>query len=73
METTAVPKPRQHTLSVMISPDFAAWIDRLAARDRISRSDVVDRALTAYARSVEFPEPAPRRTAGSRICSQGGR
>lgn len=42
-------------------PDFKAWLERAAARDRNSVSKFVERAVIAYARSIGFEEEAPER------------
>jgi hypothetical protein len=40
---------------------WKSWVERLAKHDRASVSDLVDRALASYARSVYFTDPAPPR------------
>jgi hypothetical protein len=43
------------------SPEWKAWLEKLARFDRSSVSDVADRAIAAYARTIGFPdEPPPR-------------
>src|SRR5262249_53709693 len=48
-------------VSVRVSPEYRAWLDRLASFERIPISDLLDRALVAYAPQVGFKEVAPRR------------
>lgn len=43
------------------SPEWKQWLEELAEFDRSSASDVADRAIAAYARSVGFPKPPPPR------------
>jgi hypothetical protein len=53
---------------VRATPEFRAWLDRLAAFDApggksedASISSTIERALLAYARSIKFGEVAPDR------------
>jgi hypothetical protein len=43
------------------SPEWKAWLERLAAFDRSTVADVIDRATAAYARTVGFAEAPPAR------------
>ncbi len=43
------------------SEEWRAWVERLIDHDRTSWPDLVDRALAAYAKSVNFEEPPPKR------------
>lgn len=44
--------------------EWREWLDELTAHCRLSKVDVIDQALAAYAKQVKFPKPAPRRTEG---------
>lgn len=43
------------------SIEWKQWLEELAAYDRSSVSDVADRAIAAYARTISFPKPPPPR------------
>ncbi len=61
------PKPdptRVRTANVLVRgmPDWKTWLEELAEFDRASNvGDLIDRALVAYARSIQFPKQAPKR------------
>ncbi len=54
-------KPGRHSLSFWVSQPYLDWLRRLETFERNSLSDVMDRALAAYARSVQFAEEPPPR------------
>jgi hypothetical protein len=41
-------------------PEWKKWLEELAAYDRSSAADVVDRALAHYARTIGFRPPPGR-------------
>ena len=43
------------------SPDWAAWLERLAEFDRNTVVGLIDRALAEYAKNHGFNEPPPKR------------
>ena len=45
---------------VRMTREYSDWLDRLADRERMSVSTLIDRAVTAYARETGF-EPPPGR------------
>jgi hypothetical protein len=55
------PEPRQTLFSVKGRPSWLAWVDRLAAADRSTRADLLDRALARYAKEIGFREAPPER------------
>jgi hypothetical protein len=61
------PKPdpsrvRNVTTMVRSTPGWKAALKKLAEFDRApSESDLIDRAVAAYARAVNFPEAIPKR------------
>jgi hypothetical protein len=55
-------KARDATTMVRSTQPWKEWVERLAEHERApSVSDLIDRALVAYARQVGFKEGAPRR------------
>jgi hypothetical protein len=54
-------EPRRPVLSIKARSAWAAWVDRLAAFDRSSKIELVDRALARYAREIGFKEAPPER------------
>lgn len=53
---------RKSLLSLKGRPEWKEWVDRVAAAERTSAAELIDRALAWYARErVNFPEPPPRR------------
>lgn len=61
------PKPdpsrvRIATTLVRSSEGWKAEVEALAEHDRApSVSDLIDRAVAAYARSIQYPKPIPKR------------
>jgi hypothetical protein len=59
------PKPvdggRVAVIPIRSTEAWKAWVEELAESDRVNVSDLVDRALVAYAREIKFPKPAPKR------------
>jgi hypothetical protein len=60
------PKPfegvgRTAATTIRSTPEWKAWLDRLADHCRLNVSDTADRALVELARSVGFKEAPPRR------------
>jgi hypothetical protein len=47
--------------SVRMSPEYRAFLSRLAEHERCGVADVFDRAVADYACKVKFPEPVPKR------------
>jgi hypothetical protein len=43
-----------------VSPDYAAWMERFASRERVGLSSLIDRALAAHSIQTGF-EPPPDR------------
>jgi hypothetical protein len=54
-------QPRATLYAIKGQPAWKAWVDELAAFDRLSVPDVIDRALVAYARSIGFGKLPPER------------
>ena len=59
------PDPSRTRDAVTMVRSTVAWkaaVDRMAEFDRApSVSDLIDRAIAAYARTIGFPEPIPKR------------
>jgi hypothetical protein len=55
------PEPGPKTIGVRASAEYAAWVDRLAARNRTTVAGLVDQALARFAREIGFEEPPPER------------
>jgi hypothetical protein len=53
--------PRPIALTVRGRDEWKAWVRRLAAADRSSLNELVDRALARYAREIGFKESPPER------------
>jgi hypothetical protein len=53
--------PRKIVLAVRGRQVWKDWIDRLAAHDRSSINELIDRALARYAREIGFKEVPPER------------
>jgi hypothetical protein len=49
------------TRGVRMTAKYGAWIDKLAASERISVASLIDRALANYAKLVRFEEEPPER------------
>ncbi len=49
------------TRALKMTGDYAAWLERFAARERVSLSSLIDRALSAHADQTKF-DPPPART-----------
>ncbi len=43
------------------SDEFKAWLQALADYDATDATEVVERALAAYARTIGFTQPRPKR------------
>jgi hypothetical protein len=54
-------EPRQVLLSIKGRLAWKEWLDRLAAFDRSSTVQLIDRAVARYAKDVGFNEPPPER------------
>jgi len=57
----AVPAPSSVIVSIRVATDYRDWLNRLADHERINTSDLIDRAITRYAREVGFKEMPPKR------------
>jgi hypothetical protein len=55
------PEPRGVLFSVKGRPAWYEWLKRLAAFDRSSVVELVDRASARYAKEIGFDEPPPER------------
>ena len=55
----AVGKPM--AVQIRGSSEWKEWVERVAKFDRSTVSDIVDRAIAAYARSIGFVEVPPVR------------
>jgi hypothetical protein len=55
------PAPATSIVSVRCSLEFRAWLDGLADHERISVSDLFDRAMTSYARDIGYKKIPPKR------------
>jgi hypothetical protein len=56
-------KPRRDDLvyvGLRVTPEFKAWLERLAASERTNISQVLDKGVARYAESLGF-EAAPAR------------
>jgi hypothetical protein len=53
--------PRPIVLAVKGRREWKEWVDRLAAHDRSSVNELIDRALARYARWIGFEEVPPER------------
>jgi hypothetical protein len=53
--------PRPIVLAIRGRPEWREWVDRLAAADRTSLNELVDRSLARYAREIGFREAPPER------------
>jgi hypothetical protein len=54
-------KPRSGSLCVPASPEWRAWLERLACAARLSKAAAVDHGALLLARQVGFDEPPPPR------------
>jgi hypothetical protein len=63
-KSAASPKPPASlkTIGMKASPEWAAWLEMVATRNRTSVAALVDQAVTAYARELGVSEPPPERT-----------
>jgi len=43
------------------SGEYAAWVDRLAEKNRTTVAGLLDQALAAFAKQIGFDEEPPRR------------
>jgi len=55
------PEPRPIALTIRGRDEWKEWVKRLAAADRASLNELVDRSLARYAREVGFKEMPPER------------
>jgi hypothetical protein len=53
--------PASVIVSIRVATDYRDWLNRLADFERVNLSDLIDRAITRYAREVGFKEVAPKR------------
>jgi uncharacterized protein (DUF1778 family) len=53
--------PASVIVSIRVSSEYRDWLNRLAEFERVNLSDLLDRAITRYARDVQFKEVAPKR------------
>jgi hypothetical protein len=56
-----VPITRVSITTLKGSPDWSAWIGRLANHDRNTLAGLIDRALVEYAQNHGFSEAPPKR------------
>ena len=49
--------PEMLAKGVRMTRDYSNWLDRLANRERMSVSTLIDRAVTAYAQQIGFDTP----------------
>jgi hypothetical protein len=66
MSATAVKRPKTDPkkvkiVGVRVTREYQAWLDKLAAADRSSLSDLFDRAMMSHAKAIGFTVPAPER------------
>jgi hypothetical protein len=58
-------KPAADRLGIVVtlkgSPEWKAWVDKLATFDRSSVAALIDRALAHYGKAIGFGEEAPER------------
>lgn len=57
-------KPQSNAGAILFrgSPEFKAWVERLATHDARPINSTIEVALIAHARAIGFAEPPPRRT-----------
>jgi hypothetical protein len=55
------PAPRPIALTIRGRDEWKAWVRKLAAADRSSFNELVDRALARYAKEIGFKESPPER------------
>lgn len=64
------PKPKDAevsedtAMSIKMTVKFRDWVARLAASERLTSVQVVEKSLVEFAERRKFPEEAPRRTEG---------
>lgn len=51
---------QKNLLTIRGSDEWKAWLDGLAAKQRVPVTVLIDLALTELAKVVEYPEPPPR-------------
>lgn len=49
------------TVAMRTSGEYAAWVDRLAEKNRTTVAGLLDQALAAFAKQIGFDEEPPRR------------
>lgn len=52
---------REHAAVVKGTPEWKAWIEKAAVRERTNVSTLVDQALTWYVKAYGFDKPPPVR------------
>jgi predicted DNA-binding ribbon-helix-helix protein len=52
--------PEMLAKGIRMTREYSDWLDRLADRERMSVSTLIDRAVTAYARETGFEAPPMR-------------
>lgn len=57
----ARPLSQTPILTLRGSPEFAAWVARLAEHSRRSKAAVMEHALLSFAEGVGFKDPPPKR------------
>jgi len=53
--------PRESLVALKCRQPWKEWLERLSAADERAVPVVIERALKAYAASIEFPEVPPKR------------
>lgn len=53
--------PMRAIASFKGSEEFARWFDELAEHSRLTASGLIEHSLVAYAKSIQFEKPAPKR------------
>ena len=61
-KTPGKPDPKEViTWGLRMTREYHAWLSRLASHDRCTVAGLIDRAVTAYAKEIEFNGPPPER------------
>lgn len=59
--TEAIPAKNLLAIQIRGAPEWKAWVEEMAAFDRLSVAAMTDRALSRYAEMIGFKEPPPKR------------
>lgn len=60
------PKPKatvlpQKTIAFRVSGEYGQWLERLAEHNRTTVAGLMDQAIAAYGKQIEFSESPPKR------------